>query len=313
MSSFRDKILAYLKKYSEKVEKQPSENKSNVKLASSNDESANERTINPVDSNEFYDTMEKLDNKLKGVNEDYVLDKIEFTPISDEEIQQKVNEEKEHEYALKAEELKNNADKKRNELQVNNEAIKVGGEQKKEEINNAYAELGDKLEANAIKRGIARSSIVAEQLKSLDVDKIKDLLAVDDKVATQIKENSDKIEALEAEYKTAVSNLNLQKAIDIKEKIEEYKEAQNKKIEEVIKYNNTVKKQQLDINSKVENKPLKGNEAKEIERQMISLAIEYYLSLPKEERLKKFNDDFDIRNMLGDSVDFVKKYLVATE
>lgn len=314
MSSFKDKILQYLKKYSEKANgNENSQEKTTVKPTSIESEAVITSESSSKSKKDFLSEMEKLDNMLQGVKEDYLLEKIEYQPLSDEEITKMATDDAENKYALKSEELKKQTAQKRNDLVNKNEIVKNSGEAKKSEISKAYDELGEKVESNAIKRGIARSSIIAEQLKSLDVEKIKDFLSVDNAVATQIKENNDKIEALESEYKSAVSNLNVNKAIEIKEQIEKYKEKQNQKIEEVIKYNNSLIDEQLKINEKVAKNPLTGDEAKEVKRQMVSVALEYYLSLPKEERLSEFNKDFEIKNMLGEYEDFVQKYLEVTK
>ena len=172
----------------------------------------------------------------------------------------------------------------------------------------ALKDAEEKVEQSAIKRGISRSSIVQEQIKGLGVEKIKDLFQIDRTLASELKDNSDKISELESDYLTAVNKLNVEKALEISDKIQDLTEKQNKKIEDVLKYNNTVKRQLAEMEEKG-NSPLVGEKAREIKRQMLDEALNYYMALPKEEALKEFDEDEEVQLLLGELKTMVRRYI----
>lgn len=315
MSTIHEKILQYFKKYNVgdvalKVSNEEDESK-NVKPVSAKTETQTEviKEVSPPDEKEKLKTsLSKLKQEYDSVGDESVLQKMEYTPLTEEEIVEKASKNVDEKYGLKFNDLDLETEKKLKNLEEQASSISNSAKSQKQKIEELYKDAEEKVEQSAIKRGISRSSIVQEQLKDLDVEKISDLLSVDNAVASSLKENSNKIKELESDYLNAVNKLNVEKAIEISEKIEELTEKQNKKLDEVLKYNNTVTRQELQI--KQEDKQSQNTTRKnEIKRKMLNLALNYYNTLPKESAYEEYLNDGEMKNLLGDVALLLERYL----
>ena len=320
MINVHEKILQYFKKHnvgddvkikelSEKVvESEPkstakiTETKSEVKSDNSN------ATAYSENKKSLISKLQELDEKEKGIEETSGFEMMEYTPLTEEEIKQKANEGMDEKYGVELDALANETAKKLSDIEKSNEVLNANALSQKEKVEALYKDAQEKVENSAIKRGISRSSIVQEQIKDLDVEKIKDTLSIDKSLAEELKNNSDKISELEADYLIAVNKLNVKKALEISEKIEELTEKQNDKIEEVLKYNNTIKRQQASLD-KDSATTLSNEEKRNIKKQKVEEALKYYMSLPVEQAKKELEGDTDIKLLLGDALKLVEGYV----
>ncbi len=295
MFNISEKIIQYIKKLEN--EQTPVQNEQKTKT-----ESDEKRA-------QLVETIKGLNDQLDGKTESVKLETMEFTPLTDKELENKASEKVDKKYEAKENSLKSKKDLQIKNLEIENQELKDSVKDKKKNVEDAYLELEESLNSDAIKRGIARSSIVSEQIKNLGVEKIRDLLGIDDALASELKSNSDKINSLEEEYVQAVNNLKIEKAVEISETIEKLKSEQNSQLEKVLKYNNNIKKQQATLEDKV-SYPTKEEKAK-IKSQIINSALDYFSSLPKEERILAFEADAEILELLGDNAKLVENYLRA--
>lgn len=295
MYNISEKIIQYLKKL--ESENAPVQRENNTQ-----NETDDKRT-------QVIENIKKLNGELLGKNSGVKLDMMEFNPLTDQEIEKQASEKINKKYEQKENLLEAKKDAQVSNLELENQELQKSAKDKKEEVENAYFELEKDLNSNAIKRGIARSSIVSEQIKNLGVEKIRDLLGVDEKIADEIKKNSQKITSLEQEYVQAVDGLSIEKAVEISDAIDKLKKEQNAQLEKVLKYNNDIKKQQQSLEEKI-TYPTKAEKA-EIKSKILSEALNYFNSLPKEERLLAFESDEELLELLGDNADLVEKYLKA--
>ncbi|MBR6737841.1 MAG: hypothetical protein IKL82_05715 [Clostridia bacterium] len=319
MFNIEEKILKYLK--GKKVKSEPI-----VKLTSEEEveEKKPSEEVTETESSvnsELHKSLKESNKKLQGVidkeSDRVVLDKIEYTPKTEEEIKKTASEAVEEEFSLKKNALDKDLKDKTQAVEKKASEVEKGVSAQKDSIENAYNNLESQVENQAVKRGIARSSIIAEQLKGLGVEKIKDLLAVDDKVATTLKGYNDELQALKSDYEYAVENLNTEKAIAVRERIEKLLKEQNEKIEEVLKYNNTVDKNQLYIDDKYyggvdsgeESSQISESEKAKIRQKMITDTISHFGAMPKAERLKAFESDEELQELLGDLYKTVERYI----
>ena len=317
MINIYEKILQYFKNH----------NLGNaIKVVGANDDKENEQktqkveevketevvAVEPTSTNvskkNLISKLKALDEKLKGTKEESVLQTIEFTPLTEEEISEKASEGMDLKYGVKLDDLAKVTNKKIDDVEKSNETLSKTATEQKELLDLLYKDAEEKVEQSAIKRGISRSSIVQEQIKDLGVEKIKDVLQIDQALASELKDNSDKIIELKNDYLTAVNKLNVEKALEISEKIQDLTEKQNKKIEDVLKYNNTVKRQLVEMEEKGIN-TIDEKAKREVKKQMLNEALNYYMSIPKEQALKEFDEDGEIQLLLGDIASMVRNYV----
>lgn len=315
-----EKILQYLKKYDVgddvKIKLASNEKEKSVGGKNTVETVASEVSANETDSQndkkkQLLDKLTVLNRQLEGIKEPPTLEMMEYTPLSEEEIAKKASEGLEESYGLKFNDLENQTLKKIDAIEKNSDLMTAKAGEQKEKLQSLYKDAEEKLEQSAIKRGVSRSSIVSEQLKNLSVEKIKDELNIDYNLASELKNNSDKIVELESDYLNAVNKLNVEKALELSERIQDLTDKQNDKIEEVLKYNNTIKRQLKSFeNDKVV--PPTEKEKTKIKQNMLQEALNYYLSIPKEEALKRFESDYDVKYVLGDLADVLANYIKAT-
>ncbi|MBR5439619.1 MAG: hypothetical protein IKV61_05325 [Clostridia bacterium] len=257
---------------------------------------------------EMIENVKKYSDKLKGMVDDEYLKKMEYTEKSQDEINDLANKYAQDNYDLGKNKLDAEIDKKRQESLQNEEKIKAQDGVKKQSIDQKYENLFDNAQNKAVKNGIARSSIYAETIKNLSEDKIQEYLNVDSEVASSLKDNANKLQAYENEYNSAISALEIEKAIDVKEKIEELNKEQQKRIDEVLKYNNSIDEKIYKLQSEGKQLP-SDKESAEYKRQMLSSALEYYYSLDPKVALDEFKNDVDVQYLLGGLSSVVESYL----
>ncbi len=267
--------------------------------------------LNSTQKQNLLSKLKALDTKLKGVKDTSTLQMIEYTPLTEEEIKDKATNGVDESYGLKFDDLEVQKAKKLGAIEKDSENLKEQAKSQKDKLDELYSDAQEKVEQSAIKRGISRSSIVQQQIKDLTVDKIKDQLSIDYNLASELKNNSNKIAELESDYLTAVNKLNVEKALEISENIEKLTEKQNDKIEEILKYNNSVKRQLASMKEEEIVQP-SNKEKTKIKQDMLQEALNYYMALPKEEAIKRFNEDQDVREILGDLSTMLERYIKAT-
>ncbi len=315
MISIHEKILQYFKKHNIGEDVKLTSTQEDDELNVLKNTKAIESEVVEVEpkttSNKKDDFIKKLkdyDQELQGTLNKNTLQTIEYTPLTQEEIEGKAKEGKDEKYQLKIDDLANETAKKLSDIEKSNQTLNDTANKQKEKIDVLYADAEEKVEQSAVKRGISRSSIVQEQIKGLGVEKIKDVLSIDQNLASELKNNQDKISELESDYLFAVNKLNVEKALEISQEIQDLTEKQNKKIEEVLKYNNTVKRQRAQMKEQ-ELSELDKQEKIRIQQNMVQEALNYYLSLPKEQALLEFENDKEVKKLLGDYADMVRKYI----
>ena len=297
MINISEKIIQYLKKQKDKGV---------VTLSGYEENESADNTANK-DREAFKTELLKLKAELEGAGADVKLQKMEYTPLTEEEINKKATSAVDEKYALKKDALTSNFENDLKQTEQKAKDIKENSQVKKQELDGLYSALEEKLSANAVKRGISRSSIIAEQIKNLGLEKVKDVLNIDNETASAIEKNAQMIDELKVKYQKAVSNLDLEKAIEINENIEKIKKEQESKIEEVLKYNNLVTRQEAELKQEV-GEPSKL-EISKIKSQMIKQAVDYYSKLPKEKRLEAFLADEEILELLGEDSYVIGNYI----
>ena len=141
------------------------------------------------------------------------------------------------------EEEKANTERKKRAAEAVAEEKKAALNSQKENYAND-AKISEKRISDAyetVKRGIARSSIISEQLKDFDEAKIRDVENAYAAAREKIAEANDKIGNLTEELLKAVASYDIEEAVKINERITALKEERTKKQNEVTEYNNALK------------------------------------------------------------------------
>lgn len=162
-------------------------------------------------------------------------------------------------------------------------------------------------ENQAIKRGIARSSIIAGQLENFDRMKIDKQTEMEKELNNQISQINYEIDSLSSRLEDSLKAFDLNYAVKLQNKINDLKEEQIKKIEKALEYNNSIALKEAEFNLKQQEKSAKSSSqtqsslTNDVQKAKYKAAKDYFSNFSKEDALSELlntNADY-FREQLG--------------
>ncbi len=282
-------------------------------------------------------SAEELKDKIKTIDDKYKLDltfdstkddislnleRMKYQKPTDEEIK------KQAEDALKSfsdkeqKSIENDYLDASKKLDEQNAKLGADYEDNVQKVDQNYENAKEQNKNSFIRRGLARSSIMQENLKDLDESKTR----AQDALAQTLKQNLEKIniekDLLETQKQSALESFNIAYAVKLSEKINKLTESALQAEEEVMKYNNQLEEKekkftlsQQEQNIRQDNQKLKDNKfvldyINEygrvgldllISKEKLAAAKDSIKGLTKEQALAQIEMD-GYRDILGDSV-----------
>lgn len=178
--------------------------------------------------------------ELDGIPESLGLEKLEFSPASEEELAKRAEDKLAEDFQKRLRELEKEYAAKREGYEKERESAKIAGETLAGELEENYAGAKQNLEDNALKRGLARSSVVMNQLEGLEHAAAEGKSAIARETSETVSELGKRIDSLSGELERAVADQNSEYARELNSEISALKAEQDKRREEVAKYNNTI-------------------------------------------------------------------------
>ena len=275
------------------------------------------------------DTIEKKYSieapKAEKLNETISLDRKEYIEKSDDDLR------KEAEAALleyaqtKKNAINGEAEVASKELATKLPELEKQSETDKQKIDVAYERAKESTANDALKRGLARSSIVIHQLAAFDEGKLRELNEIDRNLTSSINKINDQLSTLNLQKTKALNDFDLVYVAKLNEKIADLKTDLQKKQSEVIEYNNKVAETEANYeksakaqNDKLEQdlyeQFLKTLDAKtkygtdienEIFKQKTSTIQSYLDSLSRSDAIAALENDPMFRTVLGPAYSMV--------
>ena len=143
---------------------------------------------------------------------------------------------------LSAIESENNA--KRDEYGKNKQALASALDGGSVSLDSTYDDAVKRASNDALKRGLARSSIAVNTVGALEGERAKSKADLVQKYNASVSDIDAKINALESERVKAINDFNIAYTVKVSEQIEKLKAERDEKQAEVIKYNNEIAKTQ---------------------------------------------------------------------
>jgi len=187
------------------------------------------------------DAKYDLSNIDKGNYEKTLdLQKQDFEGLTDDEIQKKA-ENSLHEYSSQTKDsIENNYNENSEAIDSNLENLEKSTDKSKQSLQSAYEQVKVDAENDAIKRGLARSSIIVNKLSSFDSSMLSQFAEIEkDYLETTNKLTSQK-NLLEVQRQNALDSFDITYAVKLSEKISSITEELQEKEKKVIEYNNKV-------------------------------------------------------------------------
>ena len=221
-----------------------------------------------------------------------------------EETTQKATEEIEPLYDAKKESIETQGEIKTQALEQEKDEFIKAVEDSLKTLNSSYDKAKDSASNEALKRGLARSSIILNQLDSLEKGRVTatgEVLSERDKKIASI---MDEVEKLKLEIENDVNVLTEEKVKKINERVNELVEKYQKEQDDVFEYNNKVRKEKAETLAKLKEAGIDATE--ENSKEYIKMIADktkafysYYYSLGKNAKSELEKDREFVEEQIG--------------
>ena len=285
----------------------------------------------PIHSNTNPKTLDELNKYLDEVERDYVakdtvadlpeyldLDEKTFEETSEEEIEKQAKAEADAKY----EAMKNEAEKELDQKVSGVESQKKTAEETaldlQSETNMQFDKAREIASNDALRRGLARSSIVLLELSQIEEARAGELLDIQKNLLDSLAGFETDLQNLATDHEKAMRELDLAKAAEISANIQKKMESLEKTRNEVLEYNNKVKelehkynisideaREKLVEQNKEETAKLNKNIEEAKKNEQIALLTNYYAQFGKERALAELATDTNIAQKVGMDVYYI--------
>lgn len=173
------------------------------------------------------------------------LEKIQFTPESDQSISDRANAEIDAEKTKDVGAVEGKYSSKMEGVEKDMFSATADKHQTDKANNLYFNELKEKQKNQSIKNGMARGSVLVSLLDDITADHTKTASEVEEAYISTIGELNNQMDKLSAERDKAIDELDLKYATELKEKIAELKEDRDAIVAKYTKYNNSVDEKEL--------------------------------------------------------------------
>ena len=285
----------------------------------------NQKAVAEVDKNSLVEKLKEIENSFKVTasnNGRGELSKKEYDTRTLDDI-------KEQAVALLSEyenKSKNSIDSeyenKASELKKELESSKEDEKAKKEEIATYIENVKQNASDDALKRGLARSSIIINKLNAFDEKQIEEFKRIDEEIAANVEKIESELALLNEKKEAALNNFDITYAVKLNEKISELEKEKQKYNDEVLEYNNKIIEQEREYADKLkENTEERNREVYEflneyggnmltnrVNSYKADYVISYLDSLPTGKAIQVLSDGDELKSALGDSYQKVLDY-----
>lgn len=222
------------------------------------------------------------------------LEKVDVPSKSKEDIKKQANELVSDKYETSKEKSNSSFDNKIDEILKSNQNLLAKNEQNKKDINAYYDSSKKETENQALKRGLARSSIVIGELATIENSRANELANLLSTFQNTLDENEKQIQKYANEKEQAIEELDIKKALEIEQKISSISEEYEKTKKDAISFYNNVEKLEAEYKLSLE------KQKQEKQREALKMQKTYGTNYLEEEMKQK-------------QYDFLKNYLDSLE
>lgn len=198
------------------------------------------------DLEELESQFSEIDSKYDSSNEsskidsDLSLTRLNDVNIDDDEISKVAKDSLQEYYSTNVNKINTDSNSEKQNLESSKETKTSSAGDLKNTIEQTYAGVKEDASNDALKRGLARSSIIINKLEAFDNSKINEINEIDKKLTEDIDAINFQIDALETQKESALNEFNITYASKLNTKISELKDDLTEKQKEVTKYNNEI-------------------------------------------------------------------------
>lgn len=233
------------KEEEERKEEEKSKSEKVQTMSFSNSKSTNE-TKN-LTANEAIEKAREIETNYKSGNyldapSSLNLERISVPEMTEEEISNKAKNEVSDKYSSSKEKSNQSFQNKIDEVIESNKNLYLTNQENQEKINSYYDSSKKETENQALKRGLARSSIIIGELATIEGSRANELSKLLESFQTTLNQNQEKIQTYQTQKEQAIEELNIKEALEIEEKISALTEEYEKAKKDAIEFNNNIEK-----------------------------------------------------------------------
>lgn len=192
-----------------------------------------------------------------------------------------------------------------NEISTNKETAK----EQKSELEKKYASLKQNASNDALKRGLARSSIIVNTLEAFDNSMLDNFVKINEELTKNINSLNSQKSLLEEQKQNALNSFDIAYAIKLSEKIDSINSSLDKKEQEIQKYNNEIAEKEAEYKRKKQQEAIDyaefiseyGIGSIEIMKsgEKYEIAKQYFADMDKDQALKELTTNPIYKSQLG--------------
>ncbi len=253
--------------------------------------------------------FKEVDKKYQPATDEIKLQKKSFEMPTEQEIKKQADSSLEE---YKKSELQNIDDDYNTKSTVIDEKIKSETQSldnKKDETKELYTNLKDNASKDAIKRGLARSSIVINILDAFDKNMVKEINKINEEIQSKVSSLNSQKDLLTEQRQSALNAFDISYALKLTNKIDEINKSLAEQEQKVIEYNNQIAQKEAEYEQKRQKSNLEyaeyiakhGTDAiDEMKREeKFNYAKDYLMSLPKSDAIVELNTNTALNSELG--------------
>ena len=173
-------------------------------------------------------------------------DRIEYDAPTDEEIAEQAKESLEGYRTSSVAEIRDDAEERRKNAESEKLAAFEAARRAEKDAEEAYGTASRSLENDLIKRGLARSSVAAQESAAIEKDRAAAVTAARAAEDDELARIDSEINGLEADMNKALAAFDIAYAAELTERIAELTAEREEKRNEAIKYNNSLTEKERD-------------------------------------------------------------------
>jgi hypothetical protein len=204
--------------------------------------------------------LDNLDKELKKLEEKYSLygknaynlpDKLdvsemEYNGMSEDQINESAKTKLAADYAAALRLINDGAERSKQDLAGYKDKLNAAANDTLAAVDEAYKQASDAAGNDALKRGLARSSIIVNKLAQLEGQKSAAKTDVAGQLFKNLADIDDGLDTLESKRLLAIGELDIANAAKLAQEIRDLTEKREQKLDEILKYNNSLKEKQGD-------------------------------------------------------------------
>lgn len=281
-----------------------------------------------LDFEDLFNVFEDIDKKFENITDkDYFpldafsnaipdeieVEKYDVPEIDEEKLRAEITESETSKNEIEKNNLQNQTEKKTEKIYDTIESMKTASEKEKQEIQEIYDNYKVNVENDAIKRGLARSSVAILSMDNLESSRAKELSRVAENLTTSIVNAEKEISSLQKDLEISLDNLDLELAENINKELKKRIDELEEERKEAIKFNNSVEEMQADYKRKIADskntqsaieakllEEYKGAAETDKREQKLDVAMKYFNTMDKTSALKIIINSPELARVLGE-------------